>query len=215
MIITSSAGIYRSQYITISSHFTDAFLPLSPRNTSIRRAIRRLCYRRCLIAGMYPSEAKLHILNGMAYEIYFDSSNKIRNLFKLGYYQKIIDYLEQAEFYGSRDFIAAKLSSVSDRPIYIPGQNEAMEFVIQTHSEDMGRCVDDITYHGKSVFYDEEGVEKPKTMDFPKETTSYRLMQEISGKVAAPTDRIKLQYDTELDTDASVIIPKYGFEIKF
>ena len=27
-----------------------------------------------------------------------------------------------------------------------------MEFVIQTHSEDMGRCVDDITYHGKSVF---------------------------------------------------------------
>ena len=52
-------------------------------------------------------------------------------------------------------------------------------------------------------------------MDFPKKTTSYRLMQEISGKVAAPTDRIKLQYDTELDTDASVIIPKYGFEIKF
>lgn len=28
--------------------------------------------------------------------------------------------------------------------------------------------MDDITYHGKSVFYDEEGLEKPKTMDFPK-----------------------------------------------
>ena len=123
--------------------------------------------------------------------------------------------MEQAEFYGSRDFIAAKLSSVSDRPIYIPGQNEAMEFVIQTHSEDMDRCVDDIIYHGKSVFYDEEGVEKPKTMDFPKKTTSYRLMQEIAGKVAAPIDRIKLQYDTELGADASVIIPQYGFEIKF
>ena len=162
-----------------------------------------------------PTQEKLHILNGMAYEIYFDSSNKIRPLFKLGYYQKIIDYLEQAEFYGSRDFIAAKLNAVSDRPIYIPGQNEAMEFVIQTYSEDMERCVDDIIYHGKSVFYDEEGLEKPKTMDFPKKTTSYRLMQEISGKVAAPTDRINLQYDTELDTDASVIIPKYGFEIKF
>ena len=26
-----------------------------------------------------PTQAKLHILNGMAYEIYFDSSNKIRN----------------------------------------------------------------------------------------------------------------------------------------
>ena len=123
--------------------------------------------------------------------------------------------MEQAEFYGIRDFIAAKLSSVSDRPIYIPGQNEAMEFVIQTHNEDMDRCVDDITYHGKSVFYDEEGVEKPITMDFPKKTTSYRLMQEIARKVAAPIDRIKLQYDTELDADAGVIIPQYGFEIKF
>ena len=27
--------------------------------------------------------------------------------------------------------------------------------------------------------------------------------------------RIKLQYDTELGVDASVIIPQYGFEIKF
>ena len=53
----SSVGSYRSQYITISSSFTDAFLPSSPHNTSIRLALRRLCYRRCPIAGMYPSEA--------------------------------------------------------------------------------------------------------------------------------------------------------------
>lgn len=50
---------------------------------------------------------------------------------------------------------------------------------------------------------------------FRKKTTSYRLMQEIAGKVAAPIDRIKLQYDTELGADASVILPQYGFEIKF
>lgn len=162
-----------------------------------------------------PAQSKLHILNGMAYEIYFDSSNKIRNAYKLGYYQKIIDYLERAEFYGSRDFIAAKLSSVSNKPIYIPGQNEAMEFIIQTHNEDEGRCVDDIIYHGKSVFYDEDGAKKPETMDYPKETNSYRLTQEISGKVAAPLDRMKLQYDTELSEDASIIIPQYGFKIKF
>ena len=53
----SSVGSYRSQYITISSSFTDAFLPSSLHNTSIHLALRRLCYRRCLIAGMYPSEA--------------------------------------------------------------------------------------------------------------------------------------------------------------
>lgn len=162
-----------------------------------------------------PVQAKLHILNGMAYEIYFDSSNKVRSSFKLGYYPKIIDYLEQAEFYGSRDFIAAKLSSVSDRPIYIPGQNEVMDFMIKTHSVSKGKCVDDIIYHGRSVFYDEEGIEKPQTMDYPKKTNSYRLTQEISGKVAAPIDRVNLQYDIELEENASVIIPQYGFVIKY
>ena len=53
MIITSSVGSYRSQYITISTLFTDVFLPSSPHNTSIRRSFRRLCYRKCLIAGTF------------------------------------------------------------------------------------------------------------------------------------------------------------------
>lgn len=55
--VSSSAGNYRSQYITISSSFIDAFLSSSTHSTSIRLALRRLCCRRCPIAGMYPSEA--------------------------------------------------------------------------------------------------------------------------------------------------------------
>ena len=56
--VSSGVGSYpRSQYITISSSFTDAFLPSSPHNTSIHRSFHRLCYRRCLIAGTFLSEA--------------------------------------------------------------------------------------------------------------------------------------------------------------
>ena len=46
----SSVGSYCSQYITISSSFTDAFLPSSPHSTITRLALRRLCCRRCQIA---------------------------------------------------------------------------------------------------------------------------------------------------------------------
>ena len=53
----SSTGSYRSRYITISSSFTDAFLPSSLHNTSIRQSFHQLCYRRYLIAGMFPNEA--------------------------------------------------------------------------------------------------------------------------------------------------------------
>ena len=50
VIITSSVGSYRSQYITISSSFTDAFLPSSPHSTITHLALRRPCCRRCQIA---------------------------------------------------------------------------------------------------------------------------------------------------------------------
>ena len=36
-----------------TASFTDAFLPSSPHSTSIRLALRRLCYRRCLITGTF------------------------------------------------------------------------------------------------------------------------------------------------------------------
>ena len=52
----SSVGSFRSQYITISSSFTDAFWPSSLHSTINRRALRLLCCRKCLIAGMFPNE---------------------------------------------------------------------------------------------------------------------------------------------------------------
>ena len=56
--VSSGVGSYpRSQYITISSSFTDAFLPSSQHSTINHRALRRLCYRRCLIAGMFLAAA--------------------------------------------------------------------------------------------------------------------------------------------------------------
>ena len=56
-LCVNNPGSFCSQYITISSSFTDAFLPSLLNNTSIRQSSHRLCYRRCLITGMYPSEA--------------------------------------------------------------------------------------------------------------------------------------------------------------
>ena len=53
----SSTGSFRSQYITISSSFTDAFSPSRFRSTPNHLLLRRLCYRRCLIVGMFLAVA--------------------------------------------------------------------------------------------------------------------------------------------------------------
>ena len=55
--VSSSVGSFCSQYITISSNFTDVFLPSSLHSTISRQSFHQLCYRRCLIAGMFPNEA--------------------------------------------------------------------------------------------------------------------------------------------------------------
>lgn len=161
-----------------------------------------------------PAQAKQHILNGMAYEIYFDSSNNLRLTLKTGYYQKIIDCLEQAQFYGSREFIAAKLTDVSDRIFYIPGQNETMDFIIRIYTEENKMYLNDIIYRGKSVYYDEEGIEKPQREDCMKKSR-YQLTQEIAQKVAAPYDRINLQSDSPVEQDSEIFVPDNGFTIKY
>lgn len=55
--VSSSAGNYRSQYITISSSFTDAFLPSSLHSNTRHLALRLLCCRKCLIVGMFLAVA--------------------------------------------------------------------------------------------------------------------------------------------------------------
>lgn len=161
-----------------------------------------------------PDQAKQHILNGMAYEIYFDSSNNLRLILKTGYYQKVIDCLEQAQFYGSREFIATKLTAVSDRLFYLPGQNETMDFIIRIYVEQDNVYLNDIIYRGKSVYYDEDGIEKPQREDCIK-ISSYQLTQEIAQKVAAPYDRITLQFDSSVEKDSKIFVPDYRFMIKY
>lgn len=67
-------------------------------------------------------QAKIHILNGMAYEIYFDSKGKTRKKFKIKKYYPVICLLEKQEYYSCQNFIASKVSLISNTQyIYIPG----------------------------------------------------------------------------------------------
>ena len=98
-------------------------------------------------------QAKVHILNGMAYEIYYDARNNLRSKYKTSCLASIVNYLEQPEFYASREFIGSHLCKIEDRPIYIPGQNERMFFIVKGKATEDGYQVEDISYHGKSVYF--------------------------------------------------------------
>lgn len=165
-----------------------------------------------------PVEAKVHLLNGMAYEIYFDSSNGIRQLIKngKGYYQRIIECLEKDEFYGSRLFIIEHLRRVSDRPLYVPGQDKKMDFLIKIHVDSDGEHVDDIIYEGKSVYRDAENdVTTPDTTVWTREISYKELYRQVAEKAAAPIDRIRIQFAQTPTEGCPFLIPANGFVLRF
>lgn len=164
-----------------------------------------------------PIEAKVHVLNGMSYEIYFDSNNEIRQLIKngKGYYQKIIECLEREEFYGSRLFIVEHLRRVLDRPLYIPGQDEKMDFLIEIYTDTEGEHVNDIIYRGKSVYRDTENdAVKPDVTFWTREVGYRELHRQVAEKAAAPIDRVRINFKQNPKEGSPFLIPYNDFVLR-
>lgn len=136
-----------------------------------------------------PEMAKLHLLNGMGYEIYFDSQNKLRLHPKSGYYTEIIRLLEMNEFYGSQAFIASSLYRNENQIVYIPGQNEIMDFNVETDSNGF---LNKIIYRGKNVLFGANGCVYDNDDIFPLDSTSSQLIAEIAKQIVAPLDCVRV-----------------------
>lgn len=136
-----------------------------------------------------PDEAKMHMLNGIAYEIYYNSNNTLRIHPKTRYYKPVIQLLEKDEFYGSKAFITSILSKVDNQILYIPGQNEIMEFVAEIDDKNK---LQSITYKGTNVLYDADGKKINSDIEYPIEYSTDQLIKEIACQVAAPNDCVML-----------------------
>lgn len=163
-----------------------------------------------------PNQAKLHILNGMAYEIYYNARGVLRQNYKTSCLASMIKYLEQPEFYASREFIASHLCKIEDRPIYIPGQNELMYFVVKSYQTEDGYQVNDIIYQGRSVLYNRSGSGKIDEDDHRVKTRCFTFEQSAITCIAAPVDCVRFQYDNHAINHESVLLVPYdGFSIRF
>lgn len=149
-----------------------------------------------------PDIAKLHLLNGMGYEIYFDSKNNLRVHPKSGYYIEIIRLLEMNEFYESRTFITSTLCRNENQIIYIPGQNNIMTFDVEANSDGTLRK---IIYRGQNVLL----VDYNNNI-LPFITTSSQLTIELAKQIVAPPDCVRVNGLLE---DTKICLP-YSFTIR-
>lgn len=144
-----------------------------------------------------PDIAKLHILNGMGYEIYFDSHNEARLFPKSGYYNGVIRLLEMNEFYGSRSFISSALCRNEDQIVYIPGQNEIMDFDVETNSENE---LIHVLYKGKDVLFSEHGDVYDCNHAYSLESTLPKIKTKIANQIVAPLDYVRVNNLSDNET---------------
>lgn len=154
--------------------------------------------------------AKSHILNGIAFEIYYNSKGILRAKLKTEYYSNVIRCLEMPEFISSCKFIASYLCKIEDRPIYIPGCNKKMYFHIILELSGEEYLLTGIRHNGKNVLnWDECG------LGIPVPNSKNQLEESIASLLACPVDMIHFDYDyKEINYDSCIYLEWDRFDLR-
>ena len=154
--------------------------------------------------------AAIHILNGILFEIYFNSSAQIRRTLKAEQYETPVKLCIKDRYAVCGLFIRDFLEQYPQRLIYIPGSRSVLTTDILISREDDEYHIDGICVDGLSCMYDEDATEfyeYDSSSYYYREVTLSRLENIILEKVAAPKNKIKFTYNVEIPATTSILIP--------
>lgn len=161
-----------------------------------------------------PDKGKEHLLNGMAFEIYYDHEGRKRKHFKTGYAVEVIKLLESEEFFGSREFIASRLENEDGVIFYIPGQNSKVRVNVNIREIEKGVVVDDIIYEGVSYYYNVYNNSKPIATDFNAEMTKSSFEADLRKKMVVMTGYLDVTYKgANMDMRKKLLVPFNGYSL--
>ncbi len=104
-----------------------------------------------------PEEARIHIVNGMVYEVYFDCHNSLRKEFKTERFQELQSILLDPVFILSADFISNKISCYGYRVIFDYISRNTLPIDLYFESKDDLYCLTGIYISGVNKMYDLTG----------------------------------------------------------
>lgn len=141
---------------------------------------------------VFDDEIMFHLINGMAYEIYFDSYGKLRKNFKTNYYGPILKILNS--FQRSLKFIISLLTAYDNTPVYLPGSQDIRIVTVQLTDNSNFYTLDQIYISGKPIVFvdgdnyseDNEGILSLLKID------NYESL--ICTQLAAPGEKIEICY---------------------
>ncbi len=137
--------------------------------------------------------AKVHLLNGMAYEIYFNHENKIRDDFKDKFATRLISLLEQKENYSSAAYISNVLKAVPERIIYIPSYSGLISFSVEISEDDSFYDIESITLQGRPMTIQQIPENCNHCLPFSM-SVHEKIRHIIAKSIAAPIENVNIAF---------------------
>lgn len=136
--------------------------------------------------------SRIHLLNGMAYEIYFDHNNYLRRIFKIGRLEEVQKLMKEDEFKKTSDFISQLISKNNNRVIFNFTKNSCIRFDVYTTNKNRRKIVSSLKIQDTDVMYDFSGRKLYEPDDWYMMKTPDDIRQELVSLIAAPKDKIEL-----------------------
>lgn len=153
--------------------------------------------------------AAIHILNGILFEIYFNSNAQIRKTLKAQQYEAPVKLCIKKRYAVCGLFIRDFLEQYPQRLIYIPGSRNVLTTDILISQADHEYHIDGICIDGLSCMYNEDATEfyEYDNSSYYREVSLSELEKIILKKVAAPKNKIKFTCNIKIPATTPILIP--------
>jgi len=156
------------------------------------------------------------ILDGMLYEVFFDSEGQHREYPKLGSFEELFKLQGTAEFSSSFSFIQACLAPYADHYFEIPGSgNEVTLSVSTTQGQDGTRTISDIWWDSVNILR-KDPIDGSQSGWFAPRDQKYKfgeLIEYLSKELVLPLQQLKVDLDFPCTSGTYIIWPT-GFEVQ-
>jgi hypothetical protein len=160
--------------------------------------------------------ASFHLLNGLLFEIYFDSTGSFRAKTKSNMIDSIFQLEESEQFSESFKFIQYALKPYFKNLFYIPSSARGISLDVScVDFEDDNKAIDSVFFEGDNVLYDEAGSEyfNPEKDNFIRKTTKEELKEKLSKALTTPSFRLKVNF-INLENERKTVLAPYRLNIK-
>lgn len=159
----------------------------------------------------FPPAKRKALLDGMLFEIFFDSHANLRHEIKGRYFDEMFDLQKHKALAASFDFIAETLIASRGSFYAIPGKNHDLPVTVATSKVKNSYQVEAVYIDGVNVLRAESGSKSGARAFSPR--TARQLEEQLSDELIVPSRSLKVSYTPAVAAKGELAFP-LGFTVR-